>query len=70
MSERPPMSIGQQADFLEYLLNRTTARDDRVAAETLFWLSAEEVADMQALASRLRRMAPHENEIRRMVAGR
>ncbi len=68
--QRAPMSIGQQADFLEYLVNRTVARDGRVAAETMMYLTADEVADLTALASRLRRMSPHENAIRLMVAGR
>jgi hypothetical protein len=65
-----PMSIGQQADLLEYLIGRTTDRNGATAAETLLYLTAEEVADLTALAARLRRMSPHENAIRQMVAGR
>lgn len=64
------MSIGQQAEFLEYLIGRTTARDGRLAAETTMYLTAEEVETLNAVASRLRRMAPHESAIRQMVAGR
>ncbi|WP_454618393.1 hypothetical protein [Bradyrhizobium cenepequi] len=64
------MSISQQADFLEYLLGRTTTREGVAVVETMMWLTAEEVEDLTALASRLRRMAPHENAIRLMVAGR
>lgn len=70
MSERPPMSIGQQADFLEYLIGRTITRTGAVAVETLMLLTDEEVQDMTALRDRLRRMAPHEAAIRQMVAGR
>lgn len=67
---RGPMSIGQQADFLDYLIGRTTTLTGAVAAETRMSLTADEVADLEALAARLRRMAPHEDGIRRMVAGR
>lgn len=70
MTERAPMSIREQADFLDYLIGRTTARDGRVAAETMLYLTADEVEDLNALASRLRRMSPHESAIRQMVAGR
>lgn len=67
---RGPMSIGEQADFLEYLIGRTTTLHGTVAAETTMYLSADEVEGLTALAQRLRRMAPHEADIRRMVAGR
>ncbi|MGX1353347.1 hypothetical protein AB7M49_006968 [Bradyrhizobium elkanii] len=67
---RAPMSIGQQADFLEYLIGRTTTLHRTVAAETILSLTADEVADLEALAARLRRLAPHEADIRRMVTGR
>lgn len=64
------MSIGQQADFIEYLIGRTTTRDGTTAAETMMYLSADEVEGLSALAARLRRMSPHETAIRQMVAGR
>lgn len=67
---RAPMSIGQQAEFLEYLIGRAVTRTGAVAVETTMYLTADEVADLGALASRLRRMAPHETAIRQMVAGR
>jgi len=67
---RPPMSISEQADFIDYLVGRTVTRTGATAAETTMFLSADEVESLNAVASRLRRMAPHEAAIKRVVVGR
>jgi hypothetical protein len=67
MAERPAMTVQQQADFIAHLVDRCTMRDGATARETHLTLDAGEVADLRALAVRLERMAPHENEIRRIV---
>lgn len=68
--KRPPMSILQQAEFIAELARRCRMTDGSVAKESYLFLDAGEAADLQALADRLFRMAPHESEIRRMVTGR
>ncbi len=74
MSERAPMTIQQQAEFIDHIVDRCTvksgAREGDVAAESLLMLTAEDVADLQALGQRLHRMAPHEDAIRETVVGR
>lgn len=73
MSDRPPMTIQQQAEFVDYIIERcilkSGAREGETAAETLMNLSADEVEDMRFLAQRLHRMAPHEDAIRDLVTG-
>lgn len=44
--------------------------DGTVAEETFVLLTADDAADLQALADRLFRMAPHEAAIRELVVGR
>lgn len=74
MTGRPPMSIEQQAELVEYLIERCTlksgVREGEIAAETLMSVSVDEVADLRSLAQRLRRMAPHEDAIRELVVGK
>jgi hypothetical protein len=67
---RPAASIQQQADLLDYLIQRCTCLDGSTAAETIMTLEAGEVHDLRAIADRLHRMAPHEGQIRRLVTGR
>lgn len=71
MSKREPLTIQQQAEFVDYLVDRCTlksgAREGDTAAESLLCLSADEVADLRLLGRRLHRMAPHEDAIRDVV---
>ncbi len=70
MTERPPLSIRKQADFIDDLVMRCVMHDGKVASETTMLVTGDDVQDLIDLANRLRRMAPHENEIRRVVTGR
>ena len=64
------MSFLEQADFIDHLAARTTCRTGETAAETMMLVTADDVEMLRALANRLRRMAPHENSIRKVVVGR
>lgn len=70
MSERERLSIEQQADLIDRLVRRCTMMDGRVADEATLLIEKIDVAALADLASRLRRMAPHEDGIRRLVVGR
>lgn len=70
MSERVVMSIQEQADMMAYLVDRCRMRDGSIAARADLTLTADEVADLDMLAQRLARLAPHERAIRRVVTGR
>lgn len=64
------MSFYEQADFIDQLANRTATMSGATAAETMMLVTADDVEALRAVANRLRRMAPHENSIRRVVVGR
>lgn len=64
------MSFYEQADFIDFLADRTTSRTGATAAETMMLVTAEDVEALRAMATRLRRMAPHESSIREVVVGR
>lgn len=66
---RQPMTIEQQADFLDYLLKRSNMADGR-SGRAVLSIEPRDVEDLQGIISRLRKMAPHEEPIRRMVMGR
>ncbi|HEY5797643.1 MAG TPA: hypothetical protein VIU82_21785 [Bosea sp. (in: a-proteobacteria)] len=67
---RPPATLKQQAEFLDYITGRCVMRDGATARETLSVLSEDDVNEIRAIAMRLHRMAPHENAIRRAVTGK
>ena len=64
---RPPLSLAQQADLIDYLLNRCIKRRGGIASETWMLLEAKDYDDLRALEARLRRMAKHETQIRNLV---
>ena len=64
---RQPLSLAQQADLLDYLLNRCITRRGAVA-ETWMLVGPQECADLRALEARLRRMAKHEPQIKNLVS--
>lgn len=64
------MTLEQQAEFLGYLVNRCTMSDGQIAGETHLVLDKGDVVDILAISERLMRMAPHERDIRSMVARR
>lgn len=65
-----PPTIADQAAFLDYLIARCVKRSGEVAEVTYLYLEEKDVTDLQGVADRLRRMAPHEQSIKRMVVGR
>ncbi len=54
--------------MVDALTMRCKMRDGRAAQETIISLTPEQAGELAALADRLRRIAPFENQIRRMVA--
>lgn len=70
MTERKPITIEQQAFFVADLERRCRMLDGTFAAETFVLLTANDAAELKALADRLFRMAPHEAAIRKLVTGR
>lgn len=69
MSEKP-LTLDQQADLIRYLIDRTVMRDGRIAKEAWMLLTPKDVEDLRHIETRLRRMAPHEAAIRRVVTGK
>lgn len=67
---RSPMSIRQQAEFVEALARRCVLLDGTVAKETFLSISRDEAEDLRAISDRLHRMSPHEPAIRKLVTGR
>lgn len=67
MTSRPTMSIEQQAAMIGDLAGRCALRDGAIAGETYVLLTKSDAEKLLHLASRLERMAPHENAIREMV---
>lgn len=70
MNERGPLSIEQQAFLIDEIVRRCKVRDGRIAEETALLLTRQDVLDLDALATRLSRMAPHEEKIKRVVTGK
>lgn len=64
------MSFYEQADFIDSMADRTATRTGATAAETMMLVTAADVETLRAMATRLRRMAPHESSIRKVVVGR
>lgn len=67
---REPMSIQQQAEFVEMLYKRTIMSDGTRSTEALLVLDPDDADDLLALAKRLYRIAPHEDAVRALVTGR
>ena len=70
MTDRLPLNLEQQADFMRYLLDRMKMRDGRTAGQALMFLTSDEAKDLEHIEARLRRMAPHEQAIKRAVMGK
>ena len=71
-SPRPPMTFKQQAELAEYLHGRLSM-DDGGEGATLsvsIRLDRPQIDDLWLLAQRLRRMAPYEAEIKKLVTGK
>jgi len=74
MSSRPPVvsarTLEDQANYLTMLIARCSMSDGDIAGETHLLLKRSDVEELQALADRLYRIAPHEREIRSLVLRR
>lgn len=65
-----PLSLAQQAEYVEALAMRCYGHSGKNAGPVLLSLEEVDVLVLRELAARLKRMAPHETDIRRMVTGR
>lgn len=61
------LSLAQQGDLVETLLLHCTMKGGEIAAETHLTITAAEAEELLMLAARLRRIAPFEAEIKRLV---
>lgn len=61
------LNLDQQGQLVETLLMHCTMRDGSFAAETHLTITAHEADELLMLAARLRRIAPFEAEIKRLV---
>lgn len=70
-NKRPPISLRQQAEALEYLLRKCVV-NEKGKGEILISLTldASIIADLSLTALRLRKMIPHEDDIRDLVVRR
>lgn len=68
-AKRLVMSMDQQADLLQYLVDRCLMADGSIAGVTTMSFERHEVQDLARIATRLKRMAPFEDDIRQMVTG-
>lgn len=64
------LSIKEQAEYVEALASRCYCYSDKNFGPAVLSLELDDVEILRALAARLKRMAPHEPEIRRLVARR
>lgn len=65
------MTLQDQADYLRILHNRTFALSDGAeAAETYMLVTRDDADVLDAIATRLARMAPFEAQVRELVTGR
>jgi hypothetical protein len=61
------LTLAQQGDFVETLLLHCTMQGGEIAAETHLTVTKAEAEELLMLAARLRRIAPFEAEIKRLV---
>lgn len=59
----------QQAELVYEIMGRTIMVDGSTAGSTTLLITAEQSNALRSLASRLDRMAPFEERIRKMVVG-
>ena len=70
MTDRPPLNLEQQADLIAYLISRARMKDGADAKEAWMLITSQDMADLRHIEQRLRRIAPHEAAIKRVVAGK
>lgn len=64
---RAPLTIEQQADLLDLLIRRCAMRDGSDARTVWLTVSKDDLDDLRHIVVRLRRIAPFEGQIRRIV---
>lgn len=64
------LSIKEQGEFLTALLNRCWPDGCKKYSSITLSIDSDQVDVLRELAARLKRMAPHEDAIRRIVVGR
>lgn len=67
--QRPPMTFEQQAELIEWLLGRFEPHGTGRTVMLSMPADSPQLADLSLTAYRLRRMAPHEDQIRHVVMG-
>lgn len=70
MDDRRRLSLDEQADYVDRIINRCTMRDGEPAGETTLYINKLDIQTLDDIAARLRRMAPFEEKIRRLVTGK
>lgn len=70
MTDAPPLTLQEQADLIGYLLRRCVTKEGGASKETWMLIDSKDYADLMHLETRLRRMAPLEREIKRVVTKR
>lgn len=68
MSE--PLTLREQSELIDDLVMRCTMQGGEIATETFVRLERADVEHLMMLAARLRRMAPYQTEISRVVTGK
>lgn len=66
----PPMTFAEQAKLLEEFLESMVMHDGSVAVVVVRNMSDLQLAGLAVTAMRLRRMAPHEKQIKDIVTGK
>lgn len=70
MTDRPHLTLEKQADLIGYLIGRMQMKDGTEAGSVLMLLEKQDLDDLRHIEQRLRRMAPFENQIRKLVTAR
>lgn len=65
-----PLTLAQQADLLDEIVARCTMHNGDIANETFMRVVRAEIEELLFLSGRLRRMAPHQEKIARVVMGK
>lgn len=68
--QRKPLSIQQQAQYVDDLVSRCYMHDRSIADEATLTISKDEVDDLLHLSARLHRLAPYEDQIKNLVMRR
>lgn len=64
-----PMSMREQSEFLDYLVRSNKMADGTPAGDSWLRMTREQMATVSGIQSRLERMAPYEDKIKRLVMG-